>query len=146
MLFGRIYILLQNINSPAKIPVSFIKGLITANASAVMYYIFIYCEFTLLIPLIDKLARSKYKYFGFMIAPFEIIFIRLIPLILKITVSPYLNLLSSISCLGWFTYYYLGYMVGNKLIQISIQTKTIVTIWCVSIILQIMEGYWYFSG
>lgn len=140
-----IYILLQNINSPAKIPVSFIKSLITANSSAVMYYIFIYCEFTLLIPFIDKTARSKYKYFGFMIAPFEIIFIRLIPMLMGVTINPYLHLLSSISCLGWFSYYYLGYMLGNKLIQISLHTKTIVSIWGVSILLQIMEGYLYFS-
>jgi methyl-accepting chemotaxis protein len=31
-------------------------------------------------PLIDKLAKSKFKYLGFVIAPFEIIFMRTIPL------------------------------------------------------------------
>lgn len=140
-----IYVLLNNLKFPAEIPLVFIKSLLTAKSAAVMYYIFFYCEFTLLIPIIDKLARSKFKYLGFVIAPLEIIVIRLIPLVMGIELNLYLNVLSSISCLGWFTYYYLGYMVGNNLLQMRMSTKNIFFTWCIAIGLQILEGYWYYS-
>lgn len=140
-----VYVLLHNVKSPSQIPVEFVKSLLIANSAAVMYYIFIYCEFTLLIPLIDKLARSKYKYLGFCIAPIEILLMRTIPLVTGITVNKYLGILSGISCLGWFTYYYLGYMVGNNLIEVKTSTKKLVIFWAVSIGLQVLEGYWYFS-
>lgn len=140
-----IYVLLRNFKSPTAIPIDFVKCLLTAKSAAVMYYIFIYCEFTLLIPVIDKLARSKYKYIGFLISPLEIIAMRLIPLMMGITINPYISILTSVSCLGWFTYYYLGYMVGNNLIQIKMSTKKILVFWVVSIALQILEGYWYYS-
>lgn len=54
-----VYVAIANITGPSNIPIAYIKALITANSAAVMYYIFVYCQFTLLIPLIDKLARSK---------------------------------------------------------------------------------------
>ena len=84
-----IYVLLRNFKSPTAIPIDFVKCLLTAKSAAVMYYIFIYCEFTLLIPVIDKLARSKYKYIGFLISPLEIIAMRLIPLMMGITINPW---------------------------------------------------------
>lgn len=50
---------LFNINTPTLIPFSFLKGLIRGNSASIMYYIFVYCEFTLLMPLVDVLAKSK---------------------------------------------------------------------------------------
>lgn len=140
-----IYVVISNIKNPSAIPMAYIKTLLTANSAAIMYYIFVYCEFTLLIPLIDKLARSKYKYLGFFIIPLEIIFIRLIPLVCGITINKHLAIISSVSCLGWFTYYYLGYLIGNGLVQIKVQTKNLFILWCGAIALQIAEGYWYLS-
>ena len=51
----------------------------------------------------------------------------------------------SLSCLGWFTYYYLGYLLGNGMLRLKITTPNLVLIHFVGIILQILEGYWYYS-
>ena len=85
-----IYVIMGNYRVLHEIPIIFLKKLITGNAAAVMYYIFVYCEFTLLIPVIDKLARSKYKYIGFLITPMEIIFMRVIPLVKGYELNKYL--------------------------------------------------------
>ena len=140
-----IYTVLNNIGSPKSIPLSFVVGLIMANSAAVMYYIFIYCEFTVLIPLIDKLGKSKYKYLGFVIAPIEIIIMRLIPLVFGYQINTYLSLIMNVSCLGWFTYYYLGYLIGNGYINIKQSTKNLVILLIISILLQFAEGYWYLT-
>lgn len=60
-----IYTLFSSYEAPAQIPFVFLKSLITADSSSVMYYVFVYCELTLLVPLIDKLAKSRYRYLGF---------------------------------------------------------------------------------
>ncbi len=119
-----IYVVLNNIDNLFVLPYDLLKSLVTGNSAAMMYYIFIYCEFTLLIPLIDKLAKSKYKYLGFIIAPIEIIFMRTIPLMTDwYEINKYISLIKGVSCLGWFTYYYLGYLLGNNLITISRSSK-----------------------
>lgn len=140
-----VYVVLFNIKTPTSIPIAYLKGLISGKSSAIMYYIFVYCEFTLLMPLIDVLAKSKYKYLGFAIAPIEIILMRLIPLIAGYQMNTMIAGIMSISCLGWFTYYYLGYLLGNNIIQIKISTKLLGLLWLCSIVLQMLEGYWYLS-
>lgn len=140
-----VYVTLSNFRNPVEIPLDFLKGLITGNSAAIMYYIFLYCELTLLIPLIDKLARSKYKYLGFVISPVEIVFMRLIPLIMKVNFNYYIEIIMSVSCVGWFIFYYLGYLLGNGLLEIRFSTAKIAVMWAFSIALQIAEGYWYMS-
>ena len=140
-----LYVIIGNRNNLSNIPFAFLKGLLTAQAAAVMYYIFVYCQFTLLMPVIDKLARSKYRYIGFAIAPVEILVMRLIPLISGYDFNRYVTWSMGISCLGWFTYYYLGYMIGNDLLMIRCKTNTLVYTWIGAIALQMLEGYWYLS-
>ncbi len=140
-----IYVIIGNITSPANIPVSFLYNLITAEAAGVVYYVFVYCEFILLIPTMDKLARSKYKCLGFVISPLEIIIMRLFPLMTGYEVNKYIGLIMHVSCLGWFTYYYLGYMLGNGLLEIKLPTSRILILLVGAIGLQIAEGLWYFS-
>ena len=140
-----IYVLIGNINNPEQIPIAYIESLITAKSAAVMYYVFVYCEFTLLTPLIDKLARTKFKWIGFVIAPIEIIIMRLIPLVSGYEVNKYTRIIMDISCLGWFSYFYLGYLLGNDYIQIKTTTVRLLIMWVGAIALQILEGYWYFS-
>lgn len=147
VLWTLIYSVMYNISNPVYIPIAFLKNALTGNAAAVMYYIFVYCEFTLLIPVIDKLAKSRLKYWGFLIAPLEIIIMRSIPLIIGIEVNKYISIIMSISCLGWFTYFYLGYLLGNKLISVNLSSKKICVLWIISILLQMGEGfYYYFLG
>lgn len=100
----------------SELPLLYIKNLLTGRAAAIMYYVFVYCEFTLLIPLIDRLAKSKYKYLGFALAPLEIVWARLIPMVIGYQMNQSFGIIMQISCLGWFTYFYLGYLIGNGLL------------------------------
>lgn len=141
-----IYVLLSNFKNPSKIPMLYLKNLLTAKSSSVMYYVFVYIELTLLIPIIDKLAKSKYKYLGFIITPIEIILFRLLPEMGIYHINSYLSIIVRISCLGWFTFYYLGYLLGNNLLKVKYSNKKLTILLIISIIIQGLEGYWYFSN
>jgi len=120
--------------------------LITGKSASMMYYIFVYCQFTLLIPIIDKLAKSRYKYLGFIITPIEILFMRTIPMMTNLyEFSSYLNIIKSVSCLGWFTYFYLGYLFGNNLVKTNFNLKCWGILLGLSILLQFADGYWQYS-
>ena len=140
-----IYAIMYNYKDLLSIPKKIIIYLITGKASAQMYFILIYCQLTLLIPLIDKLAKSKYKYIGFIISPLEILLMRVLPMLLGIEVNKYISTIMSISCLGLFIYYYLGYLVGNKLIVIKKHKKAYSVALVIATILQIIEGYLYYK-
>lgn len=141
-----IYTVLRNIGSIPMIPGSFLKNVLTAGAADPLYYVFVYCEFTLLLPLIDKMARTKFKYFGFIIAPVEIICMRTLPLITgHVQTGEWLETVMSISCLGWFTFFYLGYLMGNRLIAVKKRPGLWMGLLVVSILLQIAEGYWQYT-
>ncbi len=128
------------------IPINFVKALVVGNSAPMMYYIFVYCTFTLLIPLIDKLARSKYKYVGFSIAPIEILVMRLLPLITGyLPQSTILNVVLKLSFVGWFTYFYLGYLLGNHIIQNKLSYRNLLILLGISIVLETLEGYWHLS-
>ena len=47
--------------------------------------------------------------------------------------------------MGWFTYYYLGYLLGNNIVVIKSSTRKLICLWIMSIFLQVIEGYWYRS-
>jgi surface polysaccharide O-acyltransferase-like enzyme len=140
-----IYIVMGHFHEPPKIPLAFFKALLLGTAAAIMYYIFVYCQFTLLIPLIDRLAKSKYKYWGFLISPLEIVIFRWFPLIQSYHMNNFVNTLIHVSCLGWFTYFYLGYMIGNRQITIRLKGRTLYYFWVISIFFQMLEGYWYYT-
>ena len=141
-----IYVVLHNHNDPLQIPKTFIRQLITGQAAAMMYYVFVYCELTLLIPLIDKLARSKYRWLGFLISPIEILFMRTIPRLLGVGVNAYVEMIMGVSCIGWFIYFYLGYLLGNGLIGIRASTPKLITALVISVFLQIAEGYIFYTA
>lgn len=145
VLWTFVYNLTLSYKVPDWIVRNYIHCLIFGNSAAIMYYVFVYCEFTLLIPLIDKLAKSRFKYLGFVISPLEIILMRLIPIVFGIQLNKYVSTIVELSCLGWFTYFYFGYLLGNNYICIKWKTKTIVSFWAISIFIQMLEGYWYYS-
>lgn len=145
VLWTLIYSSMRTIQTPGKLTIQFIKSFITASGAAVMYYVFVYCQFTLLIPIIDKLVKSRYKYLGFLIAPLEIIFMRLLPLMSGYEMNPYISIIMRVSCLGWFTYLYLGYHMGNGMLEIKSSTKRLWIVLIVTIVLQMFGGYWYWT-
>lgn len=140
-----IYTILFYHNTISKMPVLYIKNLVTGRAAAIMYYVFVYCEFTLLIPLIDLLAKSKYKYWGVVVAPLEIVLVRIIPMLVGYQMNQYVSIIIQVSCLGWFTYFYLGYLIGNNYLSIKCTTKKLMLGLGGGIALQIFAGIWYLS-
>lgn len=121
-----VYVVFANVGTPSSIPICYGINLIIGKSAAIMYYIFIYCEFTILIPIVDKMAKSRYKWIGFVIAPAEIVIMRSIPLILGLEMPEFFGIVRSISCLGWFTYFYLGYLLGNNVIQFKTPLKKLI--------------------
>lgn len=144
LIWSLLYIILIYMQTPSQIPIMYLKTLFTAGSAAIMYYVFIYSELTLLIPLIDKLARSKYKCLGFVISPLEVILMRFLPLMTGYQMNRYISIIMGISCLSWFSYYYLGYLLGNNIIKIKSSSKKLLILWIISIVIQILEGYGYY--
>ena len=138
-----LYVVMSNVGNWKSIPTEYIIKLITGKAAAPMYYVFVYCELTLLIPIIDKMAKSKARYLGFLISPIEIIIFRLIPLMLGYTMNAYISIIMNISCIGWFTYFYLGYLIGNGLLPVKEKNQFLYLYLVVSILIQFAEGYIY---
>lgn len=91
------------------------KNLLTSQAAIMLYYIYIYISCQVLLPLIAKLGESKIRMAGFLIAPIEIVAMRLVPLYKGIVFPSCITSLMRISFLAWFSYFYLGYLLGNGL-------------------------------
>ena len=145
LIWTLVYATINNYNNVSGLPLAYIKNLITASSAAIMYYIFVYCELTLLIPVIDKFSKSKMKWVGFIISPIEIIIMRLLPLVLGYKMNKYVAIIMHLSCVGWFIYFYLGYLIGNKKIEIKVSTVKLSILWAIAIAFQVLEGYWYLS-
>ena len=140
------YIILGNYRNLGNIqPYSFIQALATTSAAPILYYVFVYVELTLLIPLIDKLARSKYRWIGLAVSPLEIVIMKLIPLIAGYSFNRHIAILIYVSCLGWFSAFYLGYILGNGIVELKLSTSTLELMWVATLGLQILEGYFYKS-
>lgn len=116
-------------------------NLVTTKASGPLYYVFVYIEFVLLTPLIGKLAKSKYRWIGWLISPLAVIVFKYYPVIGGFTLGKYVSIVWSACFLGWFTFYYLGILLGNKIMDKKYNIKLLVILYSISIILQMMEGY-----
>jgi surface polysaccharide O-acyltransferase-like enzyme len=114
ILWTFIYSLFNSYRSLFLFPQNFFKSLITASSAAVMYYVFVYIQLTLLIPVIDKLARSKSSLLGFLISPLEILFMKTIPVLFGYEFNRLITNVIGISCIGWFIFFYMGYVLGNE--------------------------------
>lgn len=119
----------------------FAKNLITAKAAPTMYYIFVYIQFVLLTPWLAKLAKSKYRHLGWFVAPISTLIFKYYGLVTGIEPNRYVSLFWSDACLGWFTYYYLGLLLANKIIRPEYSLKKLGWLYILSIILQTSEGY-----
>lgn len=123
------------------------KNLITAKAAATMYYIFVYIQFVLLTPWLGRLAKSKYRHLGWLIAPISTLIFKYYGLLTGTGYNAYVSLFWSDACLGWFTYYYLGLLLGNRIVKCDCSLKNLIVLYLVSIVLQMAEGYgWLLLG
>lgn len=123
------------------------KNFITAKAAATMYYIFVYIQFVLLTPWLAQLAKSKYRHWGWLVAPLSTLIFKYYSLLTGFELNKYVSLLWGDACLGWFTYYYLGLLLGNRIIEPKYPLKKLILLYFLSIILQMAESYgWLLLG
>ena len=121
-----------------------VKNLLCANATTTLYYIFVYIQFVLLTPLLGKLAKSPYRHLGWLIAPLSVILFKYIQVFGGIEQSKHIQLFWNDACLGWFTFYYLGLILGNRIIDRKFNIINLTALYCASLLLQMAEGYlWY---
>jgi len=118
-----------------------IANLITTQAAGHLYYVFVYIQCVVLTPVLGKLARSNYRWLGWIIAPLSTIVFRYYYVLSGNTCNSYLSLFWSVCCLGWLTYYYLGLMIGNKLVRCDYEYRKLILFYVASILLQMGEGY-----
>lgn len=59
---------------------SIVWNLLTAKSAGMMYYILVYIQFVLLTPLFGKLAKSRYSWIGWFIAPVSVLIFKYYPL------------------------------------------------------------------
>lgn len=122
-------------------PVILLKNLLSANANVSLYYIFVYVQFVLLTPLIVRLARSRYRFVGWLVAPLAVIAFKYYGLFAGIELNKHMALLWSDLCLGWFTFYYLGLILGNGIISRQYKITHLLPIYFICILFQMGEGY-----
>ena len=122
-----------------------VKNLLCANATTTLYYIFVYIQFVLLTPLLGKLAKSRFRHLGWIIAPLSVVLFKYIPAFGDIHLGKHVELLWSDACLGWFTFYYLGLILGNIILSPKFNLINLVFLYCVSLLLQMGEGYLWFT-
>lgn len=102
----------------------------------------------LLTPILGKLAKSRYRWIGFLVAPLSLLCYKYQVVFFDIQPHRYIDILWCFSCLGWFTFYYLGLLLGNGLLKVACKKRTLINLYALSILLQILEGYvwFYFLG
>ena len=126
-------------------PSALVKNLLCANATTTLYYIFVYIQFVLLTPLLGKLAKSPYRHLGWLIAPLSVILFKYIPVFGNIQLGKHIELFWNDACLGWFTFYYLGLILGNRIIDRQFNIRNLAVLYCASLLLQMAEGYLWFT-
>lgn len=133
-------------------PDRLVFNLMTTRASSALYYVFVYVQFVLLTPLLARLARSRFRWVGFVFAPASVALCVYLPMIFGFDCGKIGEIAWNVCCLGWFTFYYLGLLLGNGCTSVvpafsSERQPCLFVLLAISIVLQVMEGYlWYRFG
>lgn len=118
-------------------------NILLAQSGPQFYYILVYIQLVVLTPFVYRLLISRFKNIGWIISPISVLLFIYIPLISRHPLTPLVDTFWKNGCLGWFTYYYLGIGMGNKLIKASYSSKKVTRILLLSLTLQIIEGYYF---
>ena len=119
--------------------------LLTGKACFPYYFIIVYLQFVVLIYPISKLAVSKYSMIGWLISPLYLLLVVYLPIAFGSNFNEVIQYCLGTSFLAWFIFFYLGLMLGNKLIKINIGSKTLVLLLIISLLFQIAEAYGLYS-
>lgn len=125
--------------------VKLINSLLSASAAPHLYYIFVYIQFSLLTPLLGKLAKSRYQFIGWLIAPISVLFFHYF--LSQRSPNGLFRVFWDNACLGWFSFYYLGLILGNRILVKEYSLKILITLYVLSLLIQMGEAYgWKIMG
>lgn len=123
------------------------RNIITTGAAAPFYYIFVYIQLVLITPFLKRLAYSRYRNLGFLVSPIAMLIFTYPFVISGVEINRVIGKLWTLSCLHWFIFYYLGILLGNRLIKVPFSMKQLTIFLVLSILLQMVEGYaWKLLG
>lgn len=97
----------------------------------------------MLTPIFGKLAKSKYSYLVWFITPVYLVFYKYIPLLTDVSLGGHAEIICWILSFGWVTFYYLGLLLGNRIIVKKYSMIFLALFFVISIVLQMGEGYWW---
>lgn len=125
----------------------FFYYLLTAKIAPQMYFILIYIQLVLISPFLKKIILSKWRWVGWVITPLATILFKYLPYFLGIQLKGAVAIFWSNCFLRYFLYYYLGLLLGNRIIKPKFRTGYLVVLYFISIIIQILESFlWYRLG
>ena len=110
----------------------------------ILYFILVYIQMVLLIPVTFKLLRSRFSKLGWFVTPVSIFLIRYISLWFNIELGfPFQGELF----VFWFGFYYLGVSLKNGYINLQLSPKCLTNLCLFSLVIQGVEGFiWYWMG
>lgn len=119
----------------------FSKHLLLASARAHLYYIPVYIGLVIIAPFMRFLIKSKYRFLAWTLAPLSLIvffYTRFIP---KFQLDPLIIKISGLLFFNWFSYYFLGIIMGNNIRKKGYNNKILYFLLFMSVILQTIEAY-----
>ena len=114
-------------------------NLLTASATYTLYYLFVYMQLVLLAPLSGMLATSRFWWTGLLVTPVSYL-LQLCIGLGGVQVSDVLSLMYWRSFLGWYSYFYIGLLLGNRLKTPNMRISIICALLLLSIPLQFLEA------
>lgn len=141
VLWSLICCLVIGVYSPLRITLF----LLTGKACFPYYFIIVYLQFVLLIYPISKLALSKYRIVGWSISPLYLLLVVYLPIVVGFHYNEVIGYCLGTSFLAWFIFFYLGLLLGNKLVIFKISNKTLFLLLLCSLLVQILEAYGLYS-
>lgn len=129
-------------------PDKILFNLLTTKACAAFYYVAVYVQFVLLTPLLCRLADSRFRHAGWVVAPMSVVAFMYLPQFGVCEPGEHMSLVWNICCLGWFTYYYLGIMCARGYVRVKdCKLRILVAVYVLTLLVQMAEGYvWLQAG
>lgn len=116
-------------------------NLVFASARGHLYYIPVYIGLVLITPFLGRLIKSRFHHIAWTIAPIYIIFTFYTRFIPQIQIDPVVLNILDLCFFGWFSYYYLGILLGNNLCQRKWSPILLCVLLVISLLMQISEAY-----
>ena len=147
ILFTIFFTIMANYQSGIKeITTETIKNIFTTSARGHLYYLATYVQLVLITPLLIRIAKQKNGLLNAIILLIQPVF--LLCFYIGVTggwiknEAPWYMVFFP----TWLTYYYMGILVGNKLIENRIKNNRLLILVIVGIMLQIGEGYFWLQN